>query len=88
MIRMIILFGILLASVYLGLWLHHDPGYVFIATHHWTIESTLWVSLIVLVLFTLIMHCLLVLGKHLLHFPAYWQQWHHKRRQHTAQKKT
>lgn len=50
MIRLILIFAILSASLFLGLQLHQDAGYVLIQFHGWTIETTLAVALIALML--------------------------------------
>ncbi|MCK4609199.1 MAG: heme biosynthesis protein HemY [Gammaproteobacteria bacterium] len=57
--RLIIIFIVLLAAVLLGLAIHADSGYVLITYKHFSIETTLWVMVIaILVLFTLL--CLLL----------------------------
>lgn len=88
MIRIISAFLVLLAAIYLGLWLHQDPGYVFVATHHWTIESTLWLTLLILVIVIISLHWLLVLLKKFFNLPKQWQQWRQNRRLTKAQAKT
>jgi HemY protein len=88
MLRIIGVFVILLAAIYLGLWLHKDPGYVLIATHHWTIESTLWLMLVALAVAVTCLHCFLVLLKKMVNLPKQWQQWRNNRRLTKAQEKT
>lgn len=50
MIRILIIFIVLLASVWLGIQLNRDPGYILIAINQWTIETTLWVAIIGVIL--------------------------------------
>jgi len=84
----IALFGVLLASVYLGIWLQHDPGYVLIMIHHWTIESTFWVAAIALVILTVLLQIALSAIRNIVGIPHYWRQWRDSRRLSRAQTKT
>ena len=88
MMRVILVFLLLLASVYLGTQLRHDPGYVLIAINHWTIETTLWIAIIGLFLSFVILHTFLLLLHRILHFPTTWNNWRAKRRVQHAQAKT
>lgn len=88
MIRMIIMFVVLLASVYMGLWLQHDPGYVVITIHHWTIESTFWVAIIAMICFAVLVHFLLFTFKCIADLPHRWCKWRANRRLNKAQAKT
>jgi HemY protein len=47
---LVTLFLILLIAIWLGLEMHSDPGYVLIAYKSWTIETTLWATLLALFL--------------------------------------
>ena len=87
-IRSVLIFVLLLASVWLGVQLHLDPGYVLIAIHHWTIESTLVVALLGLSLFFLMLHGLLLLLHWIAHTPQSWRHWRALRRTHNAQENT
>ena len=87
MIRILGVFIVLLAAIYLGLWLHNDPGYVFIATHHWTIESTLWLTLFILVIVLLGLHGVLDLFKKFFNLSKRCQQWRKNKRLDKAQAK-
>ncbi|HBI21002.1 MAG TPA: protoporphyrinogen oxidase [Legionella sp.] len=88
MIRSILICALLLASVWLGVQLHLDPGYVLIAVHHWTIESTLTVAILGLSLFFLMLHGLLLLLHWMAHIPQSWTRWRALRRAHHAQENT
>ena len=88
MIRALLIFLLLLASVWLGIQLQHDPGYVLIAIHHWTIETTVWVAIIGLVLIFIILHLFLLLLHWVIHIPTSWSDWLAKRRVQHAQATT
>lgn len=87
-IRALFIFLVLLASVMLGLQLEHDPGYVLLQYRHWTIETTIWVALLVLVLTVIILHIFLSLCQWAIHLPSSFRQWLTKRRIHQSQLKT
>lgn len=88
MIRLGFIFLLLLASIWLGLQLQHDPGYVLIAIGSWTLESTLWVALCALFILVLLMYCTLTMLAWIIQRPTAWKNWAAKRRSHLAQKKT
>lgn len=88
MLRAVLIFALLLASVWLGVQLHFDPGYVLIAIHHWTIESTLIVAILGLSLFFLMLHGLLLLLHWIAHTPQSFRDWRALRRSHHAQENT
>ena len=88
MIRAFFIFFVLFLSIYLGIQLKDDPGYVLIAVHHWTIESTLWVAIISLCFLFIILHGLLLMTHWLLNLPSTWQYWRTKQRSQHAQAKT
>lgn len=88
MIRIILIFILLLVSVWLGIQLHHDAGYVLIAINKWTIETTLSIAIPVLVLFFVVLHALLLTLHWIAHIPTAWKNWRAKRRLQKAQTKT
>ena len=88
MIRAVLIFIILLASVWLGIQLQHDPGYLLIAIHHWTIETTVWVATLGLILMFLVLHAFLLLLHWLIRLPASWGTLLAKRRIQHAQATT
>ena len=88
MIRLLFFFIVLLISVYLGIQLSHDPGYLLISINHWSIETTLWVAFFALVILFLLFHGIfLFLGK-ISRSPATFRNWQTKRRIQNAQAKT
>ncbi len=88
MIRMLFIFTLLLASVWMGVQLQHDPGYVLIAINKWTLETTVWVTIAALLLFFFFLHLFFSLFSWLLRTPASWRSWHAKHRVQQAQAKT
>lgn len=88
MMRIIGLLTIFIAAICLGVALHHDPGYVLIVLHHWTIETTLWIALLILALTFLTMYVVLRGFSALIHAPSRWQQWWQRRRARRALAKT
>ncbi|ARG96545.1 heme biosynthesis protein HemY [Legionella micdadei] len=88
MIRLLIFFIVLLISVYLGIQLSHDPGYVLVSINHWSIETTLWFAVIALIIFFLLFHCIFLLLRKLSRSPTSFRDWQNKRRILKAQAKT
>ena len=88
MIRLLILFLVLLVSVYLGIQLSHDPGYLLITLHHWSIETTLWVAIFALIIAFFLLHTFLLLLRKLRRSPTTLRNWQAKRRSQKAQAKT
>lgn len=86
--KIITFFFVLIAAVWIGLQLNHDPGYVLIALNHWTIETTAWVGLLVLLAIFITLHCFLVVGHALLNLPVRLKQWRARRRAQKAQNTT
>jgi HemY protein len=60
--RLIFYFLILLGSIWLGLKIHKDPGYVLITYQHWSLETTLWFALLALI----VLFLLLIMGLRIL----------------------
>ncbi|MFC3908002.1 heme biosynthesis HemY N-terminal domain-containing protein [Legionella dresdenensis] len=88
MIKLLLLFAVLLVSVWVGVQLSHDPGYLLIAINHWTVETTLWVAITGMIIVFLLLHGLLVLLNRLHRLPENYQQWKVKHRTQKAQAKT
>lgn len=88
MIRLSMLFLILLASVWLGVYLYHDPGYVLITFHGWSIEATLWVAIGIILLAVYLCHLILLLFKTIRQTPANFRKWRITRRCRKAHNKT
>ncbi len=85
MIRAFCLFLLLLASVFLGVQLHDDPGYVLISINHWTIETTLWLALFAILLVFILFHIVIQLTHKLIKTPRAIHHWNSRRLSHKAQ---
>lgn len=57
--RLIVYFLILLGSVWLGIKIHKDPGYVLITYQKWSLETTLWFAILAIFLAFFILSLLL-----------------------------
>lgn len=88
MIRAVLIFLLLLVSVWLGIQLQHDPGYLLIAIHQWTMETTVWVAIIALILAFILLHTVLLILHWFIHLPTSWRSWRTKRRVQYAQATT
>ena len=88
MIRTLFIFMILLGSVMLGIQLNHDPGYILITLNQWSIETSLWLGFMMLIVMFLILHLALNSFFWLTHVPSEFRLWRTKKRSIHAQKKT
>ncbi len=88
MLRVLVLFIILMASITIGLQLHQDPGHVLIAFHHWTIESTLGVALIAIIMFFLVLRLIGWLISSISNAPGKYIKWLKSKRTQRAEKQT
>lgn len=88
MMRMIWVFVLLLASMLLGLQLHQDPGHVLVSFRHWTIETTLIVAFLGMLLLSFCIHLLWFVSATIIHLPKAWSRWRNIRHIQGAQNKT
>ncbi|MCC2667253.1 MAG: protoheme synthesis HemY [Gammaproteobacteria bacterium] len=88
MTRVLLAFIILLGSVFLGIQLNHDPGYMLIAINHWTIETTVWVALFVLIFLFLFIHFFIQFFHMLVKTPSSLSKWNSRRLNQKAQATT
>lgn len=88
MIRLLITFFILFASVWLGIQLNRDPGYLLITLNHWSIETTVWIAIIILILSFFLLHSTLLILSKISRSPSTFRKWQAKRRSLKAQAKT
>lgn len=83
--KLIIYFLILLVAVWIGVTIHHDPGYVLIAYREISIETSLWFVVISIVVCFLLLYALLRLSSGMRAVAISIRQWlgsHKKRRAH------
>ena len=76
---LILLFLILLLSLYLGLEMAQDKGYVLVTYRHLSIETTLWVAIISLIVFFLILYFISRLLSRTICLSRNMKQWRKKR---------
>lgn len=88
MIRLIFTFLILLGSVWLGVQLNRDQGYLLITFNQWTIETTLVVAIAAFIVTFLLLYMLFRALHYLSHASTFFQGWLEKRRIKKAQAKT
>jgi HemY protein len=86
--RLLILFLILLASVWLGLQINHDPGYVMLANHRWTIELPLWLAVLIIGLSFITFYLLVRLIVKTTALPKTVQRWVKQRQRKLAYRRT
>ena len=86
--RILFIVLILFLAVFLGLQLNHDPGYVLIAVNQWTIETTLWFAVFMLLAGFAFAHGLLLLLAHLGQVPTNYHTWKTRHKTKIAQDKT
>lgn len=88
MIRFIFFVVVLIFSVWLGLHIQSDPGYVLISYGHWSIELPLWLTIVLLVLLFLAVHWVLRLCQFSGSVSGRVKHWSNKRKLRNAQYRT
>jgi len=88
MIRIFFVFILLLISVALGVYFSKDPGYLLISINHWTIESTLLVAIMALIISFVLLHGFLVFLRQTTQLSSNYQHWRAARRVQKAQATT
>lgn len=86
--KLILYFIILLISVWLGIKIHANPGYVLISYQHWSIETSLWFALLALVLTLIVLYIVFQILHALFGVPNKWHGWAGRRRRQKARKLT
>ena len=77
-----LLFGflMLLAAIWLGLWISQDPGYVLISYNHWSAETSLWIGLVILLLSFIAFYIVLRILSRISSLPERFARWQRSRR--------
>lgn len=73
--RMIIGFLALLFSVWIGVTICRNPGYVLVSYQDWTIETSLWFAIAALIMIFIVFYILLRLGSGISSIATYFKQW-------------
>lgn len=63
------LFLILLVAVGLGFLIHQDPGYIVIAYQQWTIATSIWIGLVIVLIAFLVLYFVVRLFKNIVSIP-------------------
>ena len=81
-------FLLLLASVWLGIKIHKDPGYVLITYQHWSMETTLCFAILAILAFFFLLYFLLFITRGTINLSSRFQQWSQQRHFRKANKLT
>lgn len=82
--RIIIYFLVLLVSVWIGVKLYEQPGYILIYYRHYAIEMTFWFLCLLILLAVLLIHFLLNLLRGTVHLPERIETWWQNYKQNQA----
>ncbi|MDQ2994831.1 MAG: hypothetical protein M3R00_07815 [Pseudomonadota bacterium] len=83
--RLIIWFGLLLLSVWVGLKMQASPGYVLLSYDDWVLETTLWFAIFAIIVLVFIWSKLLRLLGFVASIASRWRNWRIARRRRNAQ---
>lgn len=86
--RIIICFLVLLFSVWLGVIMHRNPGYILVSYQGWSIETTLWFAVVVLSILFLLFYMLLRFSSGVNSITVRFKQWIVSRRKRKARVQT
>lgn len=71
---MLLIFFFFAAAIFVGMYLHADPGYLLIAYQKWTIEMPLWFAIVALLILWMASYLFFRLVHHIIYFPQYISQ--------------
>ncbi|CAL7962003.1 HemY protein [Gammaproteobacteria bacterium] len=86
--RIIIYFLALLSSVWFGIIMYRNPGYVLVSYQGWSVETTLWFAVVVLILLFLLFYMLLRFSSGVNSITIRLKQWVINRRKLKARAQT
>lgn len=86
--RFLIYFTLLILSIWIGLKMHASPGYVLITYQNWAIETSLWVTIFVILASVLVFYKMTQLLTFLKNLPKRIKHWFRQRRAKHAQSLT
>ena len=81
---LLIILGVLSASILAGVVLSKHPGYLLIASNHWRIETTLWFGVISLLISLLLLWLVVRVLSRIWYAKTNVNQWLHDRRRHKS----
>jgi uncharacterized protein HemY len=83
---LLIFFIILILALGFGLLMHQDPGYVLLVYDKWSIETTLWVLLLAILLLFIVLYSILTLWRGFKTLRKNLSRWLQTRQERRAQK--
>ncbi len=86
--KLIFGFIVLLVAIWLGYLIHEDAGYLLITYGHWSIETSLWVAIISLILAFLIIYFIIRLIKNTMALSERFRHWGKERNNKKVKKLT
>jgi len=86
--RIIICFLALLFSVWLGIIMYRNPGYILVSYQGWSVETTLWFAVVVLSVLFLLFYILLRFSSGVNSITVRLKRWVINRRKHKARAQT
>lgn len=88
MIRLILILLLVLVAAFMGIALHKDPGYLLITFQQWSLETSLAIAVLGLLIIGYILHLLFKVITKIVTLPHSVSHWMEKRRAAKAQAKT
>ena len=88
LLKTFFLFAVLLLSVYFGVYLQHDSGYVVFVLNDWTVETSIWIALLALILLILSIYLSYSLINKIINIPQTIKRWRNIFNMHRSQNKT
>ncbi|MDF1760676.1 MAG: heme biosynthesis HemY N-terminal domain-containing protein [Coxiellaceae bacterium] len=72
---LIITLIILGIGIWLGILMHHDSGYVLVAYNHWSLETSIWVAIVAVLVTVIVLYLLVKLINGLLNLSSRYRRW-------------
>ncbi len=88
MFKILFILLLLFISIWFGIQLHGDPGYILVIFRHWTLETTVWVAVAAVLITFFLLHLVLLSYKKIIHLPTSWHHWRVKYRSGRSRNKT
>lgn len=71
----ILLFIVLLIAIWLGLWISEDSGYVLISYNHWSVQTSFWIGLAILLISFAVVYFVVRIIVRISNMPEKIQRW-------------
>ena len=85
MLKLIIILLFLLAAIWVGWEIHQDPGQVIINFRHWQIETSLWLTVLLILVGFIVLYALIRLIIRGYRLPQQWRLWRKTNHQQRAE---